>query len=756
MTSDLLIKQLIDKIMFQERASKMLFLYPEEQVKEGNNYRFPKEIFSQFSSTKTYNPLDVEGFIENLQQEEFSQVFIWPMFLGRRDLPAEIQHTYPGMDLHEIFLLKLAQFVSSGTTVSAILPTSFLTSNGSEIARRNIFTEAPVNLIINNPFVLDAGLFLGIHPLFRLSIITMRKGGVKSPLRFFSIPEKKFETKDVLEDLKHLLAMNGGKTSFGFIHREVIIPGEKLIYETHHPDLIKKSKDMAAYGNIITLGDLTQVFSGINISQNSQSLLPVDNSTEGILVIEGRNILRNGEISFEAARYQIAKADMPAGKLLQAGDYCIRAHYSFSNSGENFNFIISEIRDGSVPLAVSNTVIVIRPKEDLSKEQREFLFAYLKSDIASELLRSKSGPGLASINIKDLSGLPLPQPDGNLLFAIKSLNESANQFDVWKKEVEEARNSLFANSLFEDARLGFLAAGRLARQRQEAGVMVENFAFRIHTQFPHPVAYRWRLVETSEPVLEGYTQVLECAEITIGYLAIMAILLARSVGIEVAQVSQVAMKLASDIKQGITFGEWAGVLREVNSKKFRKISGVIPFYEVLSTFSDSAVDVAVKRLEEKRNDLAHKRGPKGSKAIHDAYLSAKIDLEKLLASVDFLSEYRLRYIENTRKDSLKKNTNYDYRDLQGDHPLVPIQNAITTQDDIEAGSLYLVDRQGSLHLLRPYLTRRECPECGNWSIFCLDTYDKKTNSVNLVSMEHGHFITDTELAEVFRIVGLLK
>jgi hypothetical protein len=105
---------------------------------------------------------------------------------------------------------------------------------------------------------------------------------------------------------------------------------------------------------------------------------------------------------------------------------------------------------------------------------------------------------------------------------------------------------------------------------------------------------------------------------------------------------------------------------------------------------------------------------------------------------------------------LKDITQYDYRDLQGDHPLVPIQMGITNQSNIEAGSLYLLDRQGNLHLLRPYLTRQECPECGNWSIFCLDRYDKKANAVNLYSMEHGHVVVDKDLVEAFRFVGLIN
>jgi len=48
----------------------------------------------------------------------------------------------------------------------------------------------------------------------------------------------------------------------------------------------------------------------------------------------------------------------------------------------------------------------------------------------------------------------------------------------------------------------------------------------------------------------------------------------------------------------------------------------------------------------------------------------------------------------------------------GDHPLVPVLTGETKQNDLEE-SLYLVDRNGTLHLIRPFLNRIECLNVGD-------------------------------------------
>lgn len=237
----------------------------------------------------------------------------------------------------------------------------------------------------------------------------------------------------------------------------------------------------------------------------------------------------------------------------------------------------------------------------------------------------------------------------------------------------------------------------------------------------------------------------------------MAILLARTVeGAKIGWVHEMAKRISGSSSKGTNMGDWIAILREVrDSKAFRNVPDPVPFGEVLHFLRDEEADCALQSLADHRNDQAHGKGPKGSQ-IKPAFAECLPNLEILLQVVEFLSEYRLRYIESTQRDSMRKTTHYEYRDLMGDHALVPLDHGDTELSELEAQSLYLVDRSGELHLLRPLLIRRECPECRSWATFYLDTWEKDGDCCILKSMECGCTIEDTDISWAFRRIGLLQ
>jgi hypothetical protein len=165
-------------------------------------------------------------------------------------------------------------------------------------------------------------------------------------------------------------------------------------------------------------------------------------------------------------------------------------------------------------------------------------------------------------------------------------------------------------------------------------------------------------------------------------------------------------------------------------------------------------DDALSRLKDRRDDQSHGRGPRGDD-VAPAFDEAKSVLLDLLDAAEFLSEYSLRYIDRTKADTIRDRLTYWFRDVMGDHPLVPVERETTELKTLEAESLYLVDRSGALHLLRPLLDRRRCPECGTWSTFYLDAYKDKSHACVMKSMEHSHTTSDEEIYEAFQKVGLL-
>ena len=95
-----------------------------------------------------------------------------------------------------------------------------------------------------------------------------------------------------------------------------------------------------------------------------------------------------------------------------------------------------------------------------------------------------------------------------------------------------------------------------------------------------------------------------------------------------------------------------------------------------------------------------------------------------------------------------------YRELIGDHPVVPTRTIIYDQPDIEVGSTYILDGQRRLWLLRPFLAGLMCPKCRTWSTFHIDKMDD--GKVVYKSIENGHTIEDVTLEEALVQVGLIS
>lgn len=692
-----------------------------------------------------------EGFVELLpvllREHKPSRLLIFPPMMSYRDLSPTLHATFPRINLEEIALRIAVSTLSPGSLVAVVLPAGFFSSESSRHFREQITQDAIPRFVITHDHSWHGLGFQHIHPAFRINTLVVEVGKPEIPtLRFFKCPiASGTKQKEVISDLRRLIRQGGGSTKYGYVLRDGLPPGSPLLHDMYRPDLLDRQEELAHVGAVRPLSELVEVHRGLHTILQSDMLLDGD-SSQGIPFIEGSDIRADGSIAYKETRYKV----QATSKIqLQVGDLCLRAIM-----GTTRRLYVGLIEEHLLPCASSQSVLVLRPKVSTTTEDMELVLAYLRSGMAAEIIRAR-GTNI-QLNAKAILELPVPVPDKGLRLALSSLNKAERQFEVWKDEIERTRSSLFDFSSPKDARLQMLAVGRLVRRRQEAAALIDDFRYRVRTQFPHPIAYRWRTAETSHPDLEGYVHVLECAEITVSYIACMAIVMASVIeDAEIKRVHEMAKKLSSSNPQGTTMGDWLAILREVrDSKQFRNIPELVPFYEVLHFLRDNEVDGALQRLATERNKQAHLKGPKTFQ-VKPAFDSCLPDLEVLLQATEFLAEYPLRYIERTQRDSLQEVTFYDYRDLMGDHPLVPLAHTRTDTPELEAGSLYLVDREENLHLFRPLLNRRECPECGRWAMFYLDTYERDGDCSVLKSMEHGHVIKDSELSRAFRQIGLL-
>jgi len=698
---------------------------------------------------------DGEPFLEGLRnlipRENPVRIFLLPPLLGHQRLSKKIQEQSPYYDLYAIVAAETIATVAAGSVVWMMLPMHAIAGKASAGFRRYLLENTDIRLIY------CCNHLTTVPTLIPFSGILIEKAPASECTRFFQCPASGDDTQIavVTSDLSKLLRQKGGLTRYGYAFRGQLSLNRPWIYSIYHPENVNRKEDLASLGGLRRLSDIARIERGF--FHKSKATDVASDVVEGsVLLVSAEDIRRGGSIECECENPRYCSG-VPADQLLRPGDILVRRVQS-----ERLGRLVCAIVTEDVGAAVaSHTVIVVRPSASLSPQERMVLCDYLRSSKYWEILNAEGAVSSMREHIliqpHDLGDLEVPILDEAMALSIDALTVASEQFRRWADELAEARIRLFEHASMRTARTDTLALGRLARQRHEAALLVSDFRHRVRSRYPHPIAFRWRTVESSHPTLEGYLAVIECAEVTVTYLATMAVLLAYFSGVKLRALDTMAARI-SNTGHGTNLGDWISILQEASGKEFQKaIADDSDFIEITRFYSDERVLESLNRIKARRDDQSHGRGPKKGE-ICDAFCDAKSALEAILESIEYVSDYPLRMIEITRRDAIHKLTRYSYRELMGDHPLVPVCEASTKNPELEAESLYLYGRTGELHLLRPLLIGRECPVCQTWGTFFLDTCSRRSGKVVLKSMEHGHTFEDAdkEVANAFRHLGMLQ
>jgi hypothetical protein len=685
--------------------------------------------------------IDEEG-VENINGSIHTSrfLFVIPPIMSSRELPKSLSHLYPNETLEEIICKKFIDQLQDGDHILLLLPETTIQNERTQEFRKYLFS-------ISKPLVIvtfrNDELFPWIAAQFSFSLLLLEiKPSQRKPIKFFSIPRTPDGELDIINDFRRLLKSKGGQTAYGYVLWENLPAEIPLHYERFHPDLDKYRQELATVGAVKPLGEIFDCFCGINVITVANEILS-EKQSDSFTLISGRN-LQNGIISSDDAKF----INQPPSKYIaQPKDILVRALIGYSR-----NLSPTIIYEHSPRYAIQNSINVLRPKVDLTFDDIDFVGAYLKSEIARRHLAAMSTNTKSSC--KELSVLPVPLMDKSLRVSINALNEAQKQFANWSHEAEALKQALFTFSEIKKARSQIIPTGRISRLRLNMALSADEISFRIKAQFPHPIAFRWRTVEASRQDLLGYVEILECAETLLAYMGIIALVLARTFHFPMKSLAQVAQRISLS-QRGINMGDWVNILNEFRDIKY-EMSDAYPFLmnEFITTLFEEQKKGLIAPLSARRLDQAHGRGPKGD-AIAKEFVYAKRELEDLLAQFEMLSEYPLRFIENTRIDSIKRVLYLKVKDLMGDHPLSPVKEDSSQDLYIEQGSLYICDRNNSYHLLRPFMHRYVCPECGSIATFHLENIDIKDEKVILKGLEHGHNLSVQNSFESFREVGLI-
>ncbi|TWU33445.1 hypothetical protein Q31b_57620 [Novipirellula aureliae] len=699
---------------------------------------------------------DGEPFLDELlgsiKQDSVSHCVIIPPFAPWKSLSDSLRHQHHRLNLEQIVLQEAANGLPAGGMLTCCLPASFLSMESARKYRDRL-TEMHAPSLVVSLEERRGGITSRVHEAFRFALLTITAHkGAPQPLKFFKPPH--VSTDEQLERVKadflRLQQIQGGSTEMGYVVRDGIAGGSPLLHKLYDPKFLHDQKSMEAIGELKRMDELFDFLPILHPLVDKKHLFS-ERAAGLAAVIEGRQITRDGDVKHDEIRHWTDKTE---GRLLQAGDICLRKIGNF----ERGDLVLCQIWEKDLPAVAAESVIALRPKETLDSAGCEMLYSLMRSERFADFLAARCG-GSMHIHRSWFGEMQLPVPDEALRLAVRDINAAIGHFEHWKQQAIRSRNVLFELSSPKEMRNEMLAAGRVSRLRSAAASAIDDISHRIRSLYPHPVAIRWRAAEVSRHDLEGYVELLEAAEVLTFYLACMAIVQADVVdGMKVSWVGQISKRLAKGGEKsvGTSMGDWLAIIREVTeSKQWKKRIDEAPFPEALTFIKDDPeANEALQRVSDARNDQAHGRGPKGA-AIGEKFDEVYPDVEYLFSATEFLSDYPLRVIEQTNRDSMRKITRYTYRDLMGDHPLTPLQTEESEDSELEAGSLYFVGRSGTLHRIRPYITRRECPECGCLSLMYLDRFNANTNECILKGLDHAHTATDANITNDFRYVGFL-
>jgi len=562
------------------------------------------------------------------------------------------------------------------------------------------------------------------------------------PTRFFQLDPEDVDDLAQCKQLARLLGQAHGHTTCGWVYEEVLDVATSIASAPYRPELERLRSDLAEMGDVVRLAEVCTLVPPVSGVEEEAGILE-----RSVPVLQAREIDSRGRIRPLVSRVFAAPAEM---SRLRAGDLCVRRAVGDGDE----RLAIAEIDRTWLPLCADSGIAALRLSGDVEEALRPFLVDFLRSVRALEMIRPHTGR--FELTDESLMRLDVPLPGRALRTALSDLWRNEKVLGDWIREVRAIRRSI-VDSVSEPTAAVIprvLRDARRVSQKTDAAKAMDDLPTRLRQRLPYPLATGWRAIWTGEETETTYRRTLEFAELTVAYLAVMALACAQKSGAKLAATADLAQRV---VKYGHAFawGDWLALMDEVSGVKYGKAVGdAYPVPELLTSLPpDSDARVAVARLVELRNALAHNKGPHGAE-LAGALEAARGDVQVLLAAAEFLTEYPLRLVIETQWDGFESRAIYTYRDLIGDHLLVPKGSAATSQAGLESHSLYAVVPGGDLLLLRPLLLRETCPECGVDDLFLIDLPRPDGPSV-FRALDHGHTLEADRLQAGFRSIGLL-
>lgn len=686
-------------------------------------------------------PSVVEGALRN------GPVLLGPQW--QRIAPEEnVKIRLPGQALRSEALLAEFRPAARESVLGVVLPTSTLTSRSRQPLREIMEAHWRPAVVLY-----AAEALYGVHYAFEIAVLLLIPRERQWSTVIFQVPADT-DAELVIGDFRALLQLRKGvqRGRYGYVVKSSLAPGDSLNFDRHDPAVLERQADLGGYGAATTLAELCELVAlGVRLSRTAERNRPSEEAN--VRVLRGRDIRRDGGILPPDENSQWAK--VPPEHLLKPGDIVLPT--IFSASGYQ-GLVAAEVTQADLPAVAGDTVMLLRPRAELSREQRQFTLLYLQSPLARTLALSSS-PSLRNtgrVLPSGIASLVVPVPDAALMTAIGHIQDAEKRFGQWRDEAGALLRSMFLSKGAEAQRAHIIESGLKVRSRADAAALVDDPGYFVRTRFPYPLALRWRRAEAARALEDwelAYREIREAGEVFTCYMALVTLALARSSEppITIGAANQIRHTFDKGVGPG--WGQWKAVLKAVG--EIRKLPPAHPLRRMKELEADEEANAALQRLYNRRNDESHLRAVDYDD-LPPQVTQAFADLATLARSAEFLAEWTLADVVGTSWDSFKKTATVTYRPMMGDHPIVSTRTDSYPTHDIEQGSLYIIDDDDQWHLLRPFLVGKRCTVCKTWSTFHADmASDSGETRLLLKSLEDGHVQSGQSLSQPLEQVGLL-
>lgn len=251
------IRKILAITLFPDQDESSFVCFPQseggtsEEKQNIGGFKIPYEAFPDFCVIRELAP--GESFPNEIQElishNQPNRLFLFPPFMGSQRLPSSLRQEFPKWDLAEISLYKSIEVLQPGSNLGVIMPEVLGTSRRNLDFRKYLFDKANIAYLISadNSY----GLFGDIYSPIRFSIFILELGKSNQNLtKFFRLPypQDQVPPTELIKDFQRLAKQGGGKTNFGYVHRECLDPEEGINFDKYHPDLLQRQEAMEEYG----------------------------------------------------------------------------------------------------------------------------------------------------------------------------------------------------------------------------------------------------------------------------------------------------------------------------------------------------------------------------------------------------------------------------------------------------------------------------------------------------------------------------